>query len=92
MSFLLIVHCIGLQNKLNENDNDDVLSNGLKYYVQRLQIAFARGIFVFLHCSSWIEADGFRISFQNINRNHPLKKYYVVVKCDEFNRWRCSLI
>jgi len=51
----------------------------LLYYSQRLQLYFNR------------DEDGMRISFRCIDSKHPKRRFYVVLKVNESERWesRC---
>ena len=51
------------------------LSDGLLYYSQRLQLFFNR------------DAEGLRISFRCIDPKYPTRRFYVILKVNEENKW-----
>ncbi|KAK8807971.1 hypothetical protein WA538_003093 [Blastocystis sp. DL] len=65
------------QAKSEEQDDKESkeLSEGLLYYSQRLQLYFNR------------DEDGMRISFRCIDSKHPKRRFYVVLKVNESERW-----
>ena len=70
-----------VEAKSEEQDDKESkeLSEGLLYYSQRLQLYFNR------------DEDGMRISFRCIDSKHPKRRFYVVLKVNENERWesRC---
>ena len=63
-------------NKERQNDGDNKeLTNGLLYYTQRLQMYLNK------------DAEGIRITFRCIDPAHPKRRFYVVLKVNENEKW-----
>ena len=74
--------CSTAEAKSEEQDDKESkeLSEGLLYYSQRLQLYFNR------------DEDGMRISFRCIDPKHPRRRFYVVLKVNEKERWESTCL
>ncbi|CBK25536.2 uncharacterized protein [Blastocystis hominis] len=68
-----------------EGDDSKELTNGLLFYSQRLQMFLNKGSSSFLHLA--IDLEGIRITFRCIDRNHPKRRFYVVLKINDEEKW-----
>ena len=65
----------------------DKLTNGLLFYSQRLQMYLNKGISSFNYK---IDTDGIRITFRCIHKDHPKRRYFVVLKVNDDEKWECK--
>lgn len=70
--------------KESENDNK-ILTNGLLFYSHRLQMFLNKG-FSCCICLC-LDAEGIRITFRCIDKHHPKRRYYVVLKVNDEEKW-----
>ena len=76
------LRCSTVEAKSEEQDDKESkeLSEGLLFYSQRLQLYFNR------------DEDGIRISFRCIDSKHPKRRFYVVLKVNESERWESTCL
>lgn len=82
--------CIGhyhtVMGKAKEEDEESKeLTNGLLFYSQRLQMWFHKGT-----AEPWqrrVDNEGIRITFRCIDKNHPKRRFYVVLNVNDEQKW-----
>ena len=76
-------------NEAQEEDKESKeLTNGLLFYSQRLQMWFYKGCR--LASLLRIDNEGIRITFRCIDKNHPKRRFYVVLNVNDDQRWERS--
>ena len=81
---------IELSKERGEGDDSKELTNGLLFYSQRLQMFLNKGPISAAHL--FVDLEGIRITFRCIDRNHPKRRFYVVLKINEEEKWECRSV